>query len=214
MEPLYYCEKCGKPVYERIGKYDTGRFCSISCANSRIKSEETKKKISDSIKSKYEYEEYNGKMYTKQKIEQLKKKKQYSIDRRKYISRASAINLYNKIDAVHSPYKEYDSLYYLKGNNCYQFIKHNENNTIIERLTIPKYRYEMEYRLGRKLNYTESIHHIDGNHNNDDPDNLIILHSGEHTKIHNNARYRTFGVSYPLVNPLIDPDYDFIDPLE
>lgn len=211
MEPLYYCEKCGKPVYERIG---IGRFCSRSCANSRIKSEETKKKISDSNRSNYEYEEYNGKMYTINKINKLKKKKQYSIDKRNGKLRLSAIDLYDKVDAVHSPYKEYDSLYYLKGNNCYQFIRHNENNTIIERLTIPKYRYEMEYRLGRKLNYTETIHHIDGNHNNDDPDNLIILHLGEHIKIHNNARYRTFGVSYPLINPLIDPDYDFIDPLE
>ena len=214
MEPLYYCEKCGKPVYERIGKYDTGRFCSISCANSRIKSEETKKKISDSNRSNYEYEEFNGKMYTKHKAEILKKKRQYSINKREGKLRLKSTDLYKSVDVENSPYSDYDSIYYLKGNNCYQFIKHNENNTIVKRCTIPKYRYEIEYKLGRKLNYTESIHHIDGNHNNDNPDNLIILHSGEHTKIHNNARFRTFGVSYPLVNPLVDPDYDFIDPLE
>lgn len=36
------CEKCNK---EHDGKYGSGRFCSRKCANSRIRSEETRKKI-------------------------------------------------------------------------------------------------------------------------------------------------------------------------
>lgn len=40
------CEICGK---EHDGSYGSGRFCSRSCANKRIHSEETKQKIKDSI---------------------------------------------------------------------------------------------------------------------------------------------------------------------
>ena len=42
------CEKCGKVMTEKFG---SGRFCSPSCANSRNHSEETKKKISNSVKN-------------------------------------------------------------------------------------------------------------------------------------------------------------------
>lgn len=48
-EVLYICEKCGNKVYE---KYGSGRFCSKSCANSRIFSEESKTKISKALKGK------------------------------------------------------------------------------------------------------------------------------------------------------------------
>ena len=37
------CEKCGK---EHDGSFGSGRFCSRACANSRIKTEETRKKVS------------------------------------------------------------------------------------------------------------------------------------------------------------------------
>lgn len=42
----YKCEKCGKLVTE---KYGSGRFCSRSCANGRIHTEEQKKHISEGI---------------------------------------------------------------------------------------------------------------------------------------------------------------------
>lgn len=45
---MYFCEKCGKEVFDKFG---SGRFCSRECANSRSHSEETKKKISDSVKN-------------------------------------------------------------------------------------------------------------------------------------------------------------------
>lgn len=42
-EVLYYCEKCGKPVYDKFG---SGRFCSRSCANSRNMTDEIRLNIS------------------------------------------------------------------------------------------------------------------------------------------------------------------------
>lgn len=49
------CEKCGKVMTEYYG---SGRFCSKFCANSRKHTEETKKKISDSLCSKNSREIY------------------------------------------------------------------------------------------------------------------------------------------------------------
>lgn len=43
----HQCEKCGKIMTE---KYGSGRFCCRSCANSHVKSEESKQKISTSVK--------------------------------------------------------------------------------------------------------------------------------------------------------------------
>ena len=40
------CEKCGKIMTD---KYGSGRFCSRACANSRVHSKETKKKIAKSL---------------------------------------------------------------------------------------------------------------------------------------------------------------------
>jgi endogenous inhibitor of DNA gyrase (YacG/DUF329 family) len=42
------CEKCLK---EHDGTFASGRFCSRSCANTKIHSEETKRKISNSVKN-------------------------------------------------------------------------------------------------------------------------------------------------------------------
>jgi hypothetical protein len=40
------CLKCGK---EHNGTFGTGKYCSKSCANSRVRTEEIKKKISDGV---------------------------------------------------------------------------------------------------------------------------------------------------------------------
>lgn len=47
---LYYCEKCGKPVYEKFG---SGRFCSKACSHSRVQTEEVNNKRSQSIRDYY-----------------------------------------------------------------------------------------------------------------------------------------------------------------
>ncbi len=41
-----------------------------------------------------------------------------------------------------------------------------------------------EEKIGRKLLPGEEVHHIDGNHFNNDPNNIIILSKSEHAKIH------------------------------
>lgn len=43
MEILYYCQKCGQPVYQLFG---SGKFCSRKCSNSRVFSDESKRKKS------------------------------------------------------------------------------------------------------------------------------------------------------------------------
>lgn len=46
----------------------------------------------------------------------------------------------------------------------------------------------MEQKLGRPIERHEIIHHIDGNKSNNDPDNLMILNSSEHAKLHARER--------------------------
>ena len=58
---MYYCEKCGKLVTTNFG---SGRFCSRSCANDRAHSEETKQKLSKSVKNNIKYIEYECKYIT------------------------------------------------------------------------------------------------------------------------------------------------------
>ena len=43
------CETCNK---EHDGKYSSGRFCSRGCSNTRTRSEETKKKIAETLKNR------------------------------------------------------------------------------------------------------------------------------------------------------------------
>lgn len=45
------CERCGK---KHDGSFGSGRFCSRSCANTRIHSDETKAKIGKTLSDKFE----------------------------------------------------------------------------------------------------------------------------------------------------------------
>lgn len=56
----HVCEKCGKLMTE---KFRSGRFCCISCANSRVRTKETKEKIWKSI-NKYYGNNIEGLSYT------------------------------------------------------------------------------------------------------------------------------------------------------
>lgn len=47
---MLYCKKCGKPI---DGSYGSGKFCSRSCANSRIKSIESRSKTAQSVRNFY-----------------------------------------------------------------------------------------------------------------------------------------------------------------
>jgi hypothetical protein len=46
------------------------------------------------------------------------------------------------------------------------------------------HRWIMEQELGRKLQPTEHVHHIDGNPLNNDISNLMVLESAEHMRLH------------------------------
>lgn len=47
-----------------------------------------------------------------------------------------------------------------------------------------EHRYIMEQHLGRKLNRHEVVHHKDGNKQNNNIDNLVIMHLSEHSREH------------------------------
>ncbi|MBQ9685233.1 MAG: HNH endonuclease [Oscillospiraceae bacterium] len=46
------------------------------------------------------------------------------------------------------------------------------------------YRYLAAKKIGRPLTSNEEVHHIDGNHNNNSPENLQVLTANEHARIH------------------------------
>jgi len=48
-----------------------------------------------------------------------------------------------------------------------------------------------ERMIGRRLYYGEVIHHIDGNHFNNDPNNLVVLNRSNHNKTHHSLQYCT-----------------------
>lgn len=62
-------------------------------------------------------------------------------------------------------------------------IKINGKRKLLSRLL-------MEKQLGRKLTPEEEVHHKDGNHQNDDPDNLEVKLRGDHTKFHSIERHQ------------------------
>ena len=58
---LYYCKKCGKPVYTNFG---SGKYCSRSCANSRTMTEQKRLNISNGLKKETNCEcRYCGKKF-------------------------------------------------------------------------------------------------------------------------------------------------------
>lgn len=180
------CEKCGKVMTE---KYGSGRFCSRSCANSHTHSEQTKQKISQSNKSKYEYVNVNGNLltvYQKTLLDKkLLEKECRQID--KFTQRQNQIA---DLDLANSPYKDFDTVYFNSGSykDCYYFIRHDENGSIIERVIVPIYRYIIEYNLKRRLTYNEVVHHKDGNHHNNDINNLQIMTRSQHSSLHKNLQ--------------------------
>lgn len=55
--------------------------------------------------------------------------------------------------------------------------------------TVSYPRILMEEKLGRPLEPYEDVHHIDGDCENNDPDNLKIELHGEHQRLHNSNKY-------------------------
>ena len=130
------------------------------------------------MKRKYEYIDYKGKLITVNKYNKITKRYEERIKKR---SRLAV-----EIELEKSPYNEFDTVYYNSGSNkdCYYLVKHGDNNKIIKRAIVPKYRYAVEFNLGRRLLYNEVVHHIDNNHFNNCIENLMVLDRKLHTKLH------------------------------
>ena len=52
------------------------------------------------------------------------------------------------------------------------------------------YRYIAGRKIGRSLSSTEEVHHIDGNHMNNDPENLAVVSKSEHARRHATGKER------------------------
>ncbi len=46
------------------------------------------------------------------------------------------------------------------------------------------HRLVMAAKLGRPLNPDEHVHHVDGNHANNNPANLMVVSNAEHMRLH------------------------------
>lgn len=180
------CERCGRVMDK---KYASGRFCCRACANSREHSDATKEKIRGSVKSHFEYVEYNGSMVTRYKRSKLSNatiKKKHNME----ALDSKHSKLYEELDMGNSPYSEYNRIYMNQGSgDCYMFVLTDTyNNKVIKRTLVPYYRYMVEKELGRILEYDEVVHHIDGNHNNNVLSNLKVMTRSEHSKLHNSVQ--------------------------
>lgn len=172
------CEYCGK---EHNGSYGSGRFYSPKCARSFSTSknrQEINRKRSDSMKKRYNYINYKGKLITINEYNKITKNYEERIKRRSQLA--------VEIKLEKSPYSEFDTAYDNSGSkrDCYYLVKHDDNNKIIKRAIVPKYRYAIEFYLGRRLLFNEVIHHVDNNHFNNCIENLMILERKLHTQLH------------------------------
>ena len=69
---------------------------------------------------------------------------------------------------------------------CYIDYVNFDKSTVNDKIVCGKklYRLIVESHIGRSLASHEQIHHIDGNHDNNNIENLVILSCSEHSKIH------------------------------
>lgn len=67
-----------------------------------------------------------------------------------------------------------------KGVYIFDYFTHNSRTKYV-----PEHRLIMEKKIGRKLTNEEIVHHIDGNRQNNNPENLMLLpNKREHGKLH------------------------------
>lgn len=78
------------------------------------------------------------------------------------------------------------SVYKNKDGRLRAYCRDEQNKPHI--ISYPK--YLMEEHLGRKLAEDEEVHHIDGNPENNELNNLELVKHGEHQRFHNPRRYK------------------------
>lgn len=153
----FKCELCNKSFSRRT---DTNKFCSLKCARLSWVGKPTRANWTPELKAKMS-KKYMGKgnpMYGKENWAKGKKRPEMS-----------GIN--------HFAWKGGFSI----NKDGYKVIE-NELETHGEKIF--EHRLVMEQNLGRKLLFSEIIHHINHNKLDNRIENLMIVSRTEHVKIH------------------------------
>lgn len=69
-----------------------------------------------------------------------------------------------------------------------------------KRVFVRQHRYVMEEHIGRKLEKSEDVHHVDGNKQNNEIENLQILCHRKHSTVTNSGRTYTRGYKLELTD--------------
>lgn len=73
--------------------------------------------------------------------------------------------------------------------NGYKYVYKPEHHRAFSNGVVYEHILVAEEKLGRKLNNFETVHHLDENKLNNNPDNLIVFRtSGDHTAFHNGSK--------------------------
>jgi len=110
---------------------------------------------------------------TKSQSEIMKGRK-YSAEHRKHIS--EAVNRRDQTGA-NNPYWRGGRSYVKSANAIYPIVR-------IDGKYVKEHRYVMEQHLGRRLESSEHVHHIDGDKFNNHIDNLQLMTNSEHLHLH------------------------------
>ncbi len=181
------CETCGKQFDKKPSKVEARNYCSRKCLG-KANGERSKK-------SHLMVCDYCGKVF-EQRNRHATRNKHY------FCSRECGWAAKVKKTVVHCEWcgrpfekKRTDiarTNHNLCDRGCYQdfinFTQSNSQNQVVSGKVL--YRTLAEMKLGRELTKDEEVHHIDGNHSNNNLDNLMVLSRAEHMSIHAASKWR------------------------
>ena len=163
------CEKCGKEFFEDWRKDHRSRktpcrFCSISCSRVREHSEETKEKISNSVKKNYPRKKTHSyrRLFTKEEREKGNLKQKQEAEKRNR-------DLFNSDKYEKISYKSLRKLLLEEKNNTCEVC--GNSVWLDEPLWL-------------------EIHHKDDNNKNNKKENLIVVCPNCHSVLDKNYRFR------------------------
>ena len=120
------CERCG---LEHDGSFGSGRFCSRSCANIRYHSMESRKKVSETIKSKFK-DQYGEGIDTRRQLRKyMRKQKRESI----YLGICDLINTSDDVVFLQYPDIEFGNNYAICKNGSVISTKTGNNMSFFHR---------------------------------------------------------------------------------